>query len=32
MSYIEVWFPDQTCKNTKPLKIKDKISITLVIN
>ena len=28
-SYIEVWFFDQ---NSKPLKIEDKINITLVIN
>ena len=28
-SYIEVWFTDQ---NSKPLEIKDKINITLVIN
>ena len=28
-SYIEVWFTDQ---NPKPLEIKDKIIITLVIN
>ena len=28
-SYIEVWVTDQ---NSKPLEIKDKISITLVIN
>ena len=28
-SDIEVWFPDQ---NSKPLKIEDKINITLVIN
>ena len=28
-SYIEVWFTDQ---NSSPLKIKDKINITLVIN
>ena len=28
-SYIEVWFTDQ---NSRPLEIKDKISITLVIN
>ena len=28
-SYIEVWFTDQ---NSKPLKIEDKINITLVIN
>ena len=28
-SYIEVWFTDQ---NSKPLEIKDKISITLIIN
>ena len=27
--YIEVWFTDQ---NSKPLKIEDKINITLVIN
>ena len=27
--YIEVWFTDQ---NSNPLEIKDKISITLVIN
>ena len=27
-SYIEVWFTDQ---NSKPLQIKDKINITLVI-
>ena len=26
--YVEVWFTDQ---NSKPLEIKDKISITLVI-
>ena len=28
-SYIEVLFPDQ---NSKPLKIEDKMNITLVIN
>ena len=28
-SYIEVWFADQI---SKPLKIEDKINITLVIN
>ena len=28
-SYIEVWFTDQ---NSRPLKIEDKINITLVIN
>ena len=28
-SYIEVWFTDH---NSKPLDIKDKINITLVIN
>ena len=28
-SYIEVWFTDQ---NSKPLEIKDKTNITLVIN
>ena len=28
-SYTEVWFTDQ---NSKPLKIEDKINITLVIN
>ena len=28
-SYIEVWFTDQ---NSKPLEIKDKINITLVIS
>ena len=28
-SYIEVWFTDQI---SKPLEIKDKINITLVIN
>ena len=28
-SYIEEWFSD---KNSKPLKIEDKINITLVIN
>ena len=27
--YIEVWFTDQ---NSKPIEIKDKINITLVIN
>ena len=27
--YIEVWFTDQ---NSKPLEIKDKINLTLVIN
>ena len=28
-SYIEEWFSDE---NSKPLKIEDKINITLVIN
>ena len=28
-SYIQVWFTDQ---NSKPLKVEDKINITLVIN
>ena len=29
ISYIEVWFTDQ---NSKPLEVKDKINITLVIS
>ena len=29
ISYIEVWFTDQ---NSKPLDVKDKINVTLVIS
>ena len=31
-SYIEVWFTDYKILNSKPLKIEDKINITLVNN